>query len=216
MRKKVIFGILSLIIVLLLSNVLAITGSIGNARMILRANVNDKIEKYILVKNVNDVAVDIELSVTGELSDYTDIKDNKFTLQPNTEKKAYFTIKAAKAGTTETKINVQFIPQDSKTGVGLSSTVIVIAGGEDDKGWFDWNDEEGEDGGNESEDNEEVVSVTTGKTISKMNKKTSLIAVALSITAVVFIILVVLLVITSKTGGKKEKLNLKKRVEKRG
>ena len=118
--------ILIIILLSLISSVYAITGSIGNARMILRLNEGDKIEKYILVKNVNDIAVNIELNADGDLKDYIEIKEDKFTLAPDEEKKAYFTIKAAKPDTTESKINVKFIPKDGKNGVGLSSTIIVI------------------------------------------------------------------------------------------
>lgn len=197
--KKTIIGVLSLVIVLMVvGEVFAITGSIGNARMILRAEKGDKIEKYILVKNVNDVPLNIELSVSGDLEDYIDIKDKEFRLEPGKDKKAYFTIKVAKEGTTETKVNVRFAPEEGN-GVGLSSTVIVIA--EDNGGFFDWgNDEEETD---EETENNEKVSVTTGRAIGI--KKINPVAVGLLITTIVFIILIILLIIASAKITKSKK-----------
>ena len=56
MKLKWGFGVfIILILISSISLVHAITGSIGNARMVLRVNVGDTIEKYILVKNVNDI-----------------------------------------------------------------------------------------------------------------------------------------------------------------
>ncbi len=123
-----LFGALAFL--LMLTNVLAITGSIGNARMIIQATTGEEIEKYILVKNVNDVPVSINISVSGELADNVDLKDKQFKLNAGEEKKAYFTIKALEQGTTETQINVAFTPEEGR-GVGLSSTVIVVAKGEE-------------------------------------------------------------------------------------
>jgi hypothetical protein len=116
-----------LIISFAISSVCAITGSLGNARMILNAKVGEQIEKSILVKNTNNVTVEIELSSSGDLGDSIIIKDKKFELLPGEEKKAFFTIKIAKEGTTESKIDVKFTPKEGKNGVGLSSTIIVVA-----------------------------------------------------------------------------------------
>lgn len=127
METKKVFVVGILLLVLSFSFASAITGSMGNARMILRVDQGDTIEKYILVKNVNNVSLDIELSAEGDLASYVNIKDKSFRLEPGSEKKAYFEITAAESGTTETKINVQFTPTNGENGVGLSSTVIVIA-----------------------------------------------------------------------------------------
>ena len=129
MNKKIILIAFSLIIIVtLISNILAITASIGNARMVLRAETGDEIEKYVKVINVNDVRVDIELSASGDLEDYVEIIDDKFSLEPGEEKKAYFLVNVVKPGITETRINVKFIPEQGN-GVGFSSTIIVIAEG---------------------------------------------------------------------------------------
>jgi hypothetical protein len=130
MVNKTLFASLIIILIINVSSVLAITCSIGNSRMVLRANVGDVIEKYILVKNVNDVSVVIEMNPSGDLASYIKLKENNFTLQPGEDKKAYFELKVGKNGTTETNINIQFTPVGEKGGCGLSSTLIVLAGGE--------------------------------------------------------------------------------------
>jgi len=135
MESKKIFSVLMLLIITISSVSFAlaasdiITGSIGNSRMILRLNTGDQIEKSVRVINVNDVSVEINISVTGDLQQDITLKDESFILGPGEEKKAYFTIDVKESGTTETSINVQFSPVDGKNGVGLSSTVIVIANG---------------------------------------------------------------------------------------
>jgi len=108
----------------------ALTATIGNARMVLRLNVGEEVEKSILVRNDNNISVRIELEAEGDLAKSLILKDKSFVLNPKEEKKAYFSIKATKNGTTETKINVKFIPPEGSA-VGLSSKIIVIAGGED-------------------------------------------------------------------------------------
>jgi len=192
-KAKIIVPVFLLVLMLgFIGSVCAITGSIGNARMILRADAGDTIEKSILVKNVNNVPVDVELFASGDLADGIDIIDNNFRLGVGEDKKAHFTIKVKKAGTTESKVNVQFAPIDEGNGVGLSSTIIVIA--EKGPGFFEelfGEDEEpdvsiGEDPVNKQED----VSAS-----SKVMK------VSLSVTSIVLLLFVILLIIASQKKG---------------
>ncbi len=125
MRKFIVFVLVFLAVIVFLSIVNATTATIGNSRVILRLDFDQSIEKYILVKNVNDFPVNIEMSSSGDLADYVLIKEPNFSLPSKEEKRAIFEIKAAKAGTTETKINVKFIPE-KENAVGLSATIIVI------------------------------------------------------------------------------------------
>lgn len=211
--KNLAFGCLVLLVfVSFISSVSAITGSIGNARMVLKAQTGDKIEKYIKVINVNDVEVEIEVSASGELAKYIDIKDKKFILGAGEEKKAYFTINVAKAGKTESKINIKFTPIEGGNGVGLSSVVIVIAEGEDleDKNEFDLFDFF-----NNNEDEEQNSSAgITGKAIDGNNKIKS-VAIALSITGAMLLIFVVILVLYYIDKKRREEIKSKKRVRKR-
>jgi len=212
--KKILVMILSLFMMtLLLANVLAITGSIGNARMILKLQTGEEIEKYILVKNVNEVPVDINISVTGDLAKYVNVKDKEFTLKAGEEKKAYFTIKATKPGTTETQVNVAFTPEDGR-GVGLSSTVIVVAGGEA-------TEETGGTGGG-------ILSWLTGKnnssngTVNTGNNETDAtgafaanpVSIGLLSTTIILALFIILLVIYSQKIKKKREIKLKKTVKK--
>jgi len=214
-KKSVGVFLVLLLFIFSISSVVAITGSIGNARMILRADTGDTLEKYILVKNVNEVALDIELSATGDLAEYIKIQDDKFSLEPNSEKMAYFTVKVKKSGTTDGKINVLFTPTDGGSGVGLSSTVIVIAEGEEDTSWFGWggNDDEPDDVDN-TDDN---VSVSFGGGNNNdgdgADFSMSPVAIGLLVTALMLIIFIGLLVFAlkyTKKGIEKENIKLKK------
>ncbi|MAG61470.1 hypothetical protein CMI43_01465 [Candidatus Pacearchaeota archaeon] len=204
-NKKIISSIFIIVLTLsFISSIYAITGSIGNARMILRPEIGDSIERSILVKNINDIAVDIELSVTGDLVEDIKIKNNKFRLNAGEEKKALFTIDVRNSGTTETKINVKFAPIDGGNGVGLSSTIIVIPeeGNKDAGSIFDI-----------FKDDEKVVEgekvngeVSVGKNKDKSalgseeseNKNMGLTILGGTFTIILFISLLILLTIASK------------------
>lgn len=126
--------------------VAALTGSIGNARMILRVEAGDVIEKCVLVKNVNDQEVQIEVSASGELAQDIIFKEKDFIISAHEEKNACFTLPIKKEGTSETKILVAFNSLGEGSGIGLSSTVIVIA--KENRGFFDGlfgNDEESDE-----------------------------------------------------------------------
>ena len=198
------------LIILSVSSALAITASIGNARMILKANVGEKIEKYILVKNVNEYPVDIEIFASGDLTKDIEIIDNNFTLEAGEEKKANFIINVKKSGTTESQINVQFKPhneEDGKNGAGLSSTIIVSAVG---TSIFDFSS-------NSEENSTSPIKIFAQSIVSKSSD--NFVLTLLSITSVVFILLLAILIIASKRRKKmiesKEVLNKPKKKEKK-
>ena len=110
----------------------AITGSIGNGKMVLYPEVNGwtntLIEKTILVNNVNDVPVNITLKLDSESSEFIDLIDKSFILEAGESKKAEIVIRVRKEGTYEGRVNVFFKPVEGKeAGVVLSSTIVVIA-----------------------------------------------------------------------------------------
>lgn len=148
MKKRLIISALLafLVLISIVANISAITGRLGNSRMVLRLEVGEEARRYVLIQNVNDVPIRVELMSSGDLVDDVNFEENSFTIQPGEEKKAYFTIKSTKAGTTETKINVMFKPPQG-SGVGLSANIIVVAGegGEEDN--QDDSQEDSEDGG---------------------------------------------------------------------
>ncbi|MDP3027266.1 MAG: hypothetical protein Q8N63_06155 [Nanoarchaeota archaeon] len=194
MNKKTVFIVSLLMAIFLIGNVLAITAKIGNGVMVLRGETGDEIEKYVLVINDNNVSVDIKLTASGDLKDYITIKDTEFTLKPGEEKKAYFTIEVGKEGKTESKINVQFTPVNGKNGVGLSSTITVIANGENlDEDIDDPNVDENTGAGsdNNSSTRAASTSVTTNIIIENSNKNmiafgTTMILALIFIVALIF------------------------------
>ena len=202
--KSLITSIFIIILMLsFVSSVYAITGSIGNARMILRPEIGDSIERSILVKNVNDIAVDIELSTTGDLVEDIKIKDNKFRLNAGDEKKAFFTIDVRNSGTTETKINVKFIPIDGGNGVGLSSTIIIIPEEQKNAGniFNIFKDDKETIEGDQVNGEVSVGKNKVSKDIEKsdnMNKGIGLMAIGETLTILLFISLLILLGVANK------------------
>ena len=198
MKKNGIY--LSLIVVVIVlylsvSLVFAITGSIGNSRMVLRdVKVGDTIEKTILVINRNEVAVNVTMSATGDLAGDIDIIDNEFILQPGEEKKAAFKIKATKDGETESNINILFTPIDGGNGVGLSSTIIVLAS-KDGNSIFNPTEEENE---------EEIggVNIKPGGNANALlgdeGFKLDNVIIGVGLTLIMFVVLIILLVVYSR------------------
>jgi len=149
----------------------------------------------------------------GDLIDDIKIIDDEFTLGPGEEKKAQFTIDVKKSGTTESNINVKFSPINEGNGVGLSSTIIIIAKGDDreGKGFFDFLKSD------EPEESSESVSVGVreDEEISEVKEKSSnsigIFAITGTITTIMFISLLILL--TLSTRYRKNKLNKKRVVQ---
>ncbi|MBS3088434.1 hypothetical protein J4402_01495 [Candidatus Pacearchaeota archaeon] len=191
MVKNFLPAALAIILILNITAAAAITGAIGNSRMVLRMEQGEEIEKYVLVKNVNDIPLTIDLIITGDLADEVELEEESFVLQPKEEKKAYFTITAAKSGTTETKINVKFTPEEGN-GVGLSSSVIVITSGEGEE---ELDDSETDDSG--------AGSPLTGSVISDNLSKISSTTI-LTVSAAVLILALLALIIYSINKKKKK------------
>ena len=129
-KGTIVFGI-AVILLLNLVVVSAITANMGNARMILYPEVNGwtttKIQKSILVKNVNDVSINISLVADSDAEKFIQITDKDFVLLPGEQKAARFVVEVKTEGTYEGKINVFFKPQNNESGVVLSSTIIAVA-----------------------------------------------------------------------------------------
>lgn len=202
--------LISFMILSQLALVSAITGSMGNARMVLYPEVNGLIntiiDKSILVKNVNDVAIDIRLEIDEGSTDFLELVDEEFTLQPGEEKKAGFKVKVKDSGKYEGKINVFFSEagNEESGGVVLSSNIIVIA-----KGPNDYEEENEEDETNEESNSEDPI---TGGAVLEDKRERNPIAILLTITTIILIIILIILFILS---GKKRKKEIeKKKVEK--
>lgn len=176
--KWPVLGLIVLfIIVITIGYVSAVTGSIGNSRMIINAKTGDVIERTILVRNVNNISVAIEMVSDGDLASDLKIKDSNFTLAPGEEKKVNISIKVTKEGSTETKVNVKFTGVGENGGVGLTSTIIINA----EKGSF----------------------FNSGESDGNFFEQYSMIIIGIS-TTILLIIFIVLLMIVSRKKKSKE------------
>ncbi|MFA5019680.1 MAG: hypothetical protein WC533_01130 [Candidatus Pacearchaeota archaeon] len=131
-KSTFIIAIVSCFILILLSGwASAITGKIGNGKMILNAEVGDTIDRTIRVINDNNQTLNITLFASGDLAEDITIIDSNFILLAGEEKKARFTIEIKNPGNTDNRINVQFQPLiEEESGVGLSAQIIINAVGE--------------------------------------------------------------------------------------
>jgi hypothetical protein len=211
--KSVIGSILVVALMLsFIGSVYAITGNIGNGRMILRPDIGDTVKRSINVINSNEVTVDIKMTATGDLADDIKIIDSEFELAPGESKDAKFEIPIKKSGTTENKFNIAFSPKDGGNGVGLTATVVIIPQGEDDEsseGGFFGGLFGGSDDPEVVEGNQENGEVSVGQDknqevveeVSKSEDKGSTMSLAVlggTFTIILFVALLILLVVASK------------------
>jgi hypothetical protein len=217
MKKSIALCVFSIFVILAFAgNIFAITGAIGNARMVLRMEKGEKAEKYILVRNVNNVSLEIELSAEGDLKNSIKIKDTKFSLGVGDEKKAAFTITASKDGTSESRINVKFTPTDGKNGVGLSSTIIVVTG--NGTGSNEDLFEENTDSSSEDSNKTSIINSIKEKLGNTGSGNTGALIFLTFITFIAFVVLLVLLFIKKNKVQKKEaenasEIKIKKKVK---
>lgn len=184
-KRSLIIYFTILFILFSLVSVSALVGSIGNARVVLRADVGDVIDRTIRVINDNPDSVDITISTSGDLKEGINIIDQNFILEPYEEKEARFTLEVIESGKTETRINVLFQGIDEEGQVGLSSKIIVITEEEEEDNPPLNNSEENPEENNEQENDEdddqdkktiddyfnEFLDIEENKTNNKENKK---------------------------------------------
>ena len=182
----------------------SVAASIGNAKMVLYPEVNGwtttTTEKTILVRNVNDVPVNITLQVDkGSEEGLLELEDHGFVLQPGEERDAKFNVKVKKEGNYEGRINVFFSPVSDgneetngtvKTGgVVLSSNIVVIAR-KDQAGY------------QESKDSDETYqSPLSGKVISGSNPAMLLMIGSFILTIILLAVLIMILKRSNKKSG---------------
>jgi hypothetical protein len=208
---------LFLIMMLLMGVFSAVTATIGNAKAIIEADKGEILDRTIIVRNVNDVIVDIEIGASGDLKDYVKVIDEKFSLNPGEMKKARYKIEIGEGGTTITNLNVQFSPQDGSNGVGLSAELIVKAGGSNN---LDRQDDINDDLGDSNSDNQDSssddsedtgVSISfknnpaTGRVIGLKNVNKAVVFGSLS-TLIVLIVLIGLVVYANKISKTKKEV----------
>jgi len=203
---------LTLIVVLFLFStftVSAITGSLGNARMIISSDQYDElndlngkdyviIEKTILVRNVNNVPLNITLIPDASAEEFIEMIDSNFILEPAsgsvpTEKKARFNIRIKDYGGYDGKISVLFAPIGvDEPGVALSSAIVVNAKKDGVSVDPDLEDDS-EDTGNGDD------TPITGDAISSIPKGVMILGVS---TLILLIVLIVLVYIMKKKKSK--------------
>ncbi|MEM3074760.1 MAG: hypothetical protein QW727_02350 [Candidatus Pacearchaeota archaeon] len=225
MGKKKIVGLISGFIIILIAfsySAYAITGKIGNARMVINVEVGDTIEKSIRVINDNEVHIEVNLFASGDLINNIEIIDSNFTLQPYEEKNARFKIRITSPGKTNSKINVQFKPSNSnESGIGLSSNIIVNAyekEGLSERGLSDdLEDVENEEDVGDVENEEiEVKESPIEKLVFKNKINTAYIILGMP-SVILFIILLVLIYFSTKIKKRRrgDEKRIKKEVEKK-
>jgi len=214
-KLSVVIGIL-LILLINISFSSAITGAMGNAKMVLYPEVNGwtntVIEKSILVKNANDVPINITLKLDEEGENFLELVDKSFILEPRTEREAQFLVKVKTEGTYQSKINVFFSSVDGqKAGVALASEITVIA--KKDQGYDETNDENTDTNAEEKNSTE----TTDGEVVSG-EKQNSILVPGLMMGGFFILLLVVVVLITlllkrSKKGEKRrKKVNARRKV----
>lgn len=202
MKKGITIGFVFLLVLANSIMLSAVTGSMGNARMILYPEVNGwtntVIEKSILVKNVNDMPINITLELDENSSNFIELIDKSFILESGEEKKAQFEVKVKKEGKYEGRINVFFRPIEGKeSGVVLSSTIVVIA--TKDNGYEDDEEEL------EEEITEDEEKPNNSESINKSSKTMTYLTIS------TFILVLALIILFYIAGKKRTRNKVKKR-----
>jgi hypothetical protein len=173
----------------------AITGKIGNGRMVLYPELeNGKaiVERSVRIINDNDVAVNVTLESDEDLREYVEIIDKGFILEAGEEKDAKFILTFEEEGDYEGRINVFFRGIDDKNGVALSSIIKAFVKGE---GYYE-----------EKRENEENVPIT-GNAIDM--PKISGGAIFMIITSVMLVLVLILLIWAYNKKKSKKKRGVK-------
>jgi hypothetical protein len=214
---KTLLIMILLIVLVNLTFVSALTGSMGNAKMVLYPEVNGwfstTIEKSILTKNVNDVPINVTLIISDDGSkEFLELIDESFILQPGENKNAEFLVRVKKEGRYNGRIVVTFNsidPESKAPGVALSSTIIVIA--KKDQDYKEVNeDEETDDENSEINETDENGTVNVfGGNKGSSDKETSIFSVkGFLIGSSVFLLVILLILgylVVKKTNDKKKK-----------
>jgi hypothetical protein len=213
--------VVSIFILLIVSGSLvsALTGSIGNARMVLYPEVDGvhevTIDKSILVKNVNNVPILVTLVPDEAAEEFIDIIDNEFKLEPQSEKKAKFSVSVVDVGTYDGRINVMSSSLEENydgPGVALSSNIVVIAKKAEGEIDIDEGDDDEDDKMEDERDEEDGV---TGNVIDGSNSKGGGIGIFMYSTVVLVLVLIGLVYYNSKKSSNDSKKEGKRNVNRK-
>ena len=132
MDRKITFFILFILAtIFIIQASLALIIYLRPPKMIIRVNVTPDqpaiIERFLEVKNDNNVTVDVEFRPDGDIKDITTV-ENRITLEPNEIRNVDFTVEVKEPGTYNGKINVIYYAANS-TGVALQAEILIFAEG---------------------------------------------------------------------------------------
>lgn len=124
MHQK-LFSILILVIfsLILFNSVSAILGYLRPAIMIIRLNTTDTVERSLTVKNVNNVSIAVNSSISGNISEVITIKNPTFEILPNETKTIDFITKTDKPGVYSGQVVVAYNNEQ----IQLASDITVVA-----------------------------------------------------------------------------------------
>jgi hypothetical protein len=124
MNQK-IYSILILVIfsLILFNSASAILGYLRPAIMKIRLNTTDTVERSLTIKNVNNVTIVVNSSISGNISEIITIKNPSFELLPNETKTMDFVTKTDKPGVYSGQIILTY----NNEPIQLTSDITVIA-----------------------------------------------------------------------------------------
>ena len=135
----------------------ALSGSIGNARAIVRVDmetVPTVVERTILINNVNDIPIKVTVEPEDSFKSLAVVIDEEFILQPDESIDAQYFISLKNPGDYSGKIHITFTPVDDTYAgqpVGLSSNIIVKASAVEGVTYPNYEEETPEDDEEETE-----------------------------------------------------------------
>jgi hypothetical protein len=91
--------------------------------MIIRLNTTDTVERSLTVKNVNNVSIAVNSSISGNISEVITIKNPTFEILPNETKTIDFITKTDKPGVYSGQVVVAYNNEQ----IQLASDITVVA-----------------------------------------------------------------------------------------
>jgi hypothetical protein len=189
-----------LLLIVFSSYALAISAYTRSGRIVINAEVGEKVERTLFIPNRNDVSVKVNLDVSGDLEEQFSLEKTEFILQPGEEERVIFNIDVTKPGNFQTRIVIGFSELDSEgPSPKVASVITLTAVGQGEL-------PDTEEGDNEEENQEaEGVDVSLGEAEQEEEQFSarSVLSIMLVATSVILVILIVVL-LKAKTGKRKK------------
>ena len=126
-----LFTILVLIVfsLILFNSVNALIIYLRPPKMVIRLNTSDTVERSLIVENHNNISLEINATVTGNISQVITIKNPYFKMEPNDSKTIDFVTKVSDPGAYIGQIIVTYTSGVIKS-VQVPSDITVMAYGD--------------------------------------------------------------------------------------